>query len=259
MQRMIIVDAGEAVACPKCSHAFALSEGITRQAIERHAEDFDRTLAERARKLEAELAAEARRKAEREAAREINALRESVASAQAEAQFQKAQLENARSQAAAAAREQFELELKASRQALDEKESALTHLRTGELALRRQLRELEDAKKNQELDYQRKLDEERKRIQDAAHQSAADDFARREAQLRAQIESAQREAADLKRKLEQGSQQLQGEALEAGLEQMLCAAFPMDEIAEVPKGVNGADCLQRVRSPSGHYGFTCTR
>jgi hypothetical protein len=69
--------------------------------------------------------------------------------------------------------------------------------------------------------------------------------------MRAQLESAQREAADLKRKLEQGSQQLQGEALEAGLEEMLRAAFPMDEIAEVPKGVNGADLLQRVRSPSG--------
>ena len=37
MSRMIIVDATEGVACPKCSHAFALSEGISRQAIERHA------------------------------------------------------------------------------------------------------------------------------------------------------------------------------------------------------------------------------
>jgi hypothetical protein len=66
MQRMIIVDAAEEVACPKCAQAFALSEGISRQAIERHAEDFDRSLAERARKLEAELATEARRRAERE-------------------------------------------------------------------------------------------------------------------------------------------------------------------------------------------------
>jgi hypothetical protein len=48
MSRMNIVDAGEEVACPKCAHAFALSEGISRQAIERYAEDFDRSLAERA-------------------------------------------------------------------------------------------------------------------------------------------------------------------------------------------------------------------
>jgi hypothetical protein len=69
--------------------------------------------------------------------------------------------------------------------------------------------------------------------------------------MRAQLESAQREAADLKRKLEQGSQQLQGEALEYGLEELLRAAFPLDDIVEVPKGVKGADLLQRVRSPSG--------
>ena len=252
--RMIMVDAAEEVACPQCAHAFALSEGISRQAIERHAEDFDRSLAERARKLEAELAAEARRRAEREAAREINALRESVASAQAEAQFQKSQLEKARQQAAAAAREQAELELKAARQTLDEKESALAHLRTGELALRRQLRELEDARKNEELAYQRKLDEERKHIQDAARQSAADDFARREAQLRAH----EVVLFPSPHALQQGAQQLQGEALEMGLEDTLRAAFPLDEIAEVPKGVNCADCLQRVRSPAGRYGFRCS-
>jgi hypothetical protein len=85
------------------------------------------------------------------------------------------------------------------------------------------------------------LDEERRRI---------------DAQYKVQLESAQREAADLKRKLEQGSQQLQGEALEATLESLLCAAFPMDEIVPVPKGMNGADLLQRVRSPSGQVAGT---
>jgi len=61
-----------------------------------------------------------------------------------------------------------------------------------------------------------------------------------------------REAADLKRKLDQGSQQLQGEALELSLESLLRSAFPLDEIIPVPKGMNGADLLQHVRSPSGH-------
>src|SRR3954468_17060498 len=125
MQRMIIVDAAEELACPKCAHAFALSEGISRQAIDRHAEDFDRTFAERARKLEADLALEARRRAEREAAREISSLKDAVASAQAEAESHKAHIEKTRERAAAAAREQFELE--ASKEALAAKESALAH------------------------------------------------------------------------------------------------------------------------------------
>jgi hypothetical protein len=115
---------------------------------------------------------------------------------------------------------------------------------------------LEDARKAQELEYQRRLDDERKRIESQARSAAGEDLARREAQWKAQLESAQREAADLKRKLEQGSQQLQGEALELSLESLLMSAFPMDEIVPVPKGMNGADLLQRVRSPSGQVAGT---
>ncbi len=255
MPRMVIVQASEEIACPKCTHAFALSDGISRQAIERHAEDFEHQLAQRAKDLEVSLAAEAKRRAEREAAQHVGALKEALAAAEAAAKTQKEQFEKTRAQAASAAaaqaREAFELELKTAREALAAREGALERFRSEELELRRRLREADDARKNQELDYQRKLDEERKRIQDAARTSLADEFARKEAQMRVQMESVQRELADAKRKLEQGSQQLQGEALECGLEEMLRAAFPLDEIVEVPKGVNGADLLQRVRSPSG--------
>jgi hypothetical protein len=190
MTRTIIVDGGEKIACPKCNHGFPLSEGISRQTIERYAEQFERGVAEQKKALERELVAE--------------------------------------------------------------KERALAKFRTEELQLRRQLRELEEAKKNQDLDYQRKLDEERKRIEAQARAAAGEEIGRREAQYKAQIESAQREVADLKRKLEQGSQQLQGEALELSLEALLRNAFPLDEIVPVPKGMNGADLLQHVRSPSGH-------
>jgi hypothetical protein len=207
MARSIIIDGAEEVACPKCSHPFPLTEGISRQSIERHAEDFERALAERARRLEASLAAEAKA--------------------------------------------QFEVQARALQQALAAKEKILDQSRTEELGLRRRLLELEEARKSQELDYQRKLDEERKRIETQARAAAVDEFTRREAQYKAQLESAQREAADLKRKLDQGSQQLQGEALELTLESLLQSAFPMDEIVPVPKGMNGADLLQRVRSPSG--------
>src|SRR5437867_2410120 len=60
MARTIIVDGGEKIACPKCNHGFPLSEGISRQTIERYAEDFERSVAAHRRKLEAELAAEAK-------------------------------------------------------------------------------------------------------------------------------------------------------------------------------------------------------
>ena len=251
MTRTIIVAAEEEVGCPKCSHAFPLSEGISRNTIERYAEDYERAFAERRKQLEAELAAEAARKAERQSAAQVKQLQEKAAAAEAAAAAAKSQLDAARAQAKAAAREELETQLKAQAEALAAKESALEKFRAEKLGLRRRLVEIEEKAKNQDLEYQRKLDEARKDLQEAAQRAAAAEFSQREAQYKAQLESAQREAADLKRKLEQGSQQTQGEALELGLEAMLRSAFPMDEILPVPKGVNGADLLQRVRSPSG--------
>ena len=207
MARPIIIQAEEQVACPKCSHRFQLSEGISRQAIERHAGELERSLAEHKKKLEAQLAAEAKA--------------------------------------------QFEIQLKALNEALSAKDGTLARFRAEELALRKQLRDFQESIRNQEVEYVRKLDAERKQIEEQARSAVGEELGRREAQWKAQLESAQREAADLKRKLEQGSQQLQGEALELSLESMLKSAFPLDEILPVPKGVNGADLIQRVRSPSG--------
>jgi len=56
---------------------------------------------------------------------------------------------------------------------------------------------------------------------------------------------------ELSRKLQQGSQQIQGEVLELDLENVLRDCCPSDEILPVPKGVRGADVLQRVNSRSG--------
>ena len=207
MARTIIIQAEEPVACPKCNHRFQLTEGISRQAIERHAGELERSLAEHKKKLEAQVAAEAKA--------------------------------------------QFEIERKALNEALSAKDGTLARFRTEELTLRRQLHEAEDARKNRDLEYQRKLDAERTRIEDKARAALTEEVSRKEAQFRLQMESVQRELADAKRKAEQGSQQLQGEALELSLESLLKAAFPLDEILPVPKGMNGADLIQHVRSPSG--------
>src|SRR2546421_1035739 len=207
MAQTIIVHAAEPVACPKCNHRFPLTEGLSRQAIERHAGEYERALAAGRKELEARLAAEAKA--------------------------------------------QYEIQAKALADSLGVKDRLLARFRDEELGLRRTLRELDEAKKNQDLEYQRRMDAERKKLEEHARSTVNEELGRREAQWKAQLESAQREAADLKRKLEQGSQQLQGEALELSLEALLRTSFPLDEILPVPKGVNGADLIQRVRSPTG--------
>lgn len=65
------------------------------------------------------------------------------------------------------------------------------------------------------------------------------------------ITSMQRQIEDLKRRAEQGSQQLQGEVQELELEELLNAKFPRDTIEPVPKGEHGGDILQRVIGPLG--------
>jgi hypothetical protein len=62
-----------------------------------------------------------------------------------------------------------------------------------------------------------------------------------------------RRIEELNRKVEQGSQQLQGEAQELQLEAMLCAKFPHDTIERVAKGETGGDLLQHVVGPNGQH------
>jgi len=71
--------------------------------------------------------------------------------------------------------------------------------------------------------------------------------------LQKKLSDARRQATDLKRKLEQSSQQAQGEVAELELEKILERAFPNDEIRPIGKGKAGADVLQKVCAPGGRY------
>ncbi|MGA8657031.1 MAG: DUF2130 domain-containing protein [Chthoniobacterales bacterium] len=73
----------------------------------------------------------------------------------------------------------------------------------------------------------------------------------KQAELEKQRDDALRTAEELKRRMEQGSQQAQGEVLELALEKELPIRFAADQITPVAKGVYGADVLQAVISPSG--------
>lgn len=70
-------------------------------------------------------------------------------------------------------------------------------------------------------------------------------------ELEKQLEDQKKLVEEMRRKVEQGSMQLQGEAQELILEEMLRQHFPFDLIEEVSKGVRGADCIQIVRNQFG--------
>jgi hypothetical protein len=84
-----------------------------------------------------------------------------------------------------------------------------------------------------------------------AQQEAEEGLKLKVAEKEQQISSMQRQIEDLKRKAEQGSQQLQGEVLEIALEETLRSKFPFDNIEPVGKGEFGGDVLQRVVNQMG--------
>jgi hypothetical protein len=63
-----------------------------------------------------------------------------------------------------------------------------------------------------------------------------------------QMEQLKRSLDDAKRKAEQGSMQIQGEALELAIESWLSSQFPFDSMEEVKKGAFGADCVQTIHT-----------
>lgn len=65
------------------------------------------------------------------------------------------------------------------------------------------------------------------------------------------IESLTKKLDEARQRATQGSMQLQGEAQELLIEQILREMYPLDLIEEVKKGANGADCIQIIRTQSG--------
>ena len=118
-----------------------------------------------------------------------------------------------------------------------------------ELELLRKATELEDAKRDLELQKQRELNEERGKIREAAQKDEAERHRMKDAEREKTISDLMTQIAELQRKEEQGSQQLQGEVQELNLESTLRTTFALDVVEPVPKGQHGGDCMQRVVGP----------
>lgn len=120
-----------------------------------------------------------------------------------------------------------------------------------EQALKTKEEEIEINIQKKVLEEREKLSQEIRKLEDQRILQLETDFKLKLAEKDKQLEDQKRLADEMRRKAEQGSMQLQGEVQEIALEEMLKASFPFDEIAEVGKGVRGADCIQIVRNNFG--------
>jgi len=170
-----------------------------------------------------------------------NAVKEKLALREKEIQRQaKADAENEKKQ---------EIEsLKSREQDLTTK---LTAARAEQIQLMDDKKKLQDEKEAFEIDKRKQLDEARAQIKEEADKKAGEAYQTILAQKDKTLADALRVNEELKRKIEQGSQQSQGEVAELNLEEELGKTFIYDVVEPVPKGIRGADVIQRVRNSAG--------
>jgi hypothetical protein len=161
------------------------------------------------------------------------------------------EVERARKQAVRDAEKKAAKEMATLKDELDTQAKDLERARQTELAMRKRERDLERKHQELELTVARTLDDERARIVAETQTRLAEQHRLKDAEKERQLADMRRQIEDLKRKADQGSQQLQGEAGEEELETMLRAAFPCDDITPVAQGIRGADLHQTVLDPRG--------
>jgi len=127
----------------------------------------------------------------------------------------------------------------------------LSTAQTAEVEFRRKERDLTDKIREADLAVEKRITEGLAAVESKARQRADEDIRLKMAEKDKLIADAQRQVDEMKRKMEQGSQQLQGEVQELELESLLAAKFLSDNIEPVPKGEHGGDVLHRVVGPLG--------
>ena len=214
--------ADQSISCPSCGKKIPLTRALRAEIESSLKQQFDETLQGR----ELELRANYQRRLEED-------------------------LQRAQTEAAKKAEKKVAQELAGLKDQVKDQAKDLEEARRLELAMRKRERELERKQHELELHVAREIDKERARLVTETQERLADEHRLKDAEKEKQLGDMRRQIEDLKRKAEQGSQQVQGEAGEGELESLLRANFPLDEISTIGQGVRGADVHQVVIDPRG--------
>jgi len=134
---------------------------------------------------------------------------------------------------------------------LKQQDAKLAEAQKAQADLLRKQRELDDARRELELTIEKRVQSDLQAERQKAKKEAEEELKLKVLEKDQTITAMQRQIEELKRRAEQGSQQLQGEVQELELEALLCGKFPRDTIQPVPKGEFGGDVLHRVVGPLG--------
>ena len=238
------------VVCPQCKSEIKLTESLAAPLLESVRRDYEQRLTQK----DSDIAKREKTLHEREVS--LQKTRESLD----EQIATKLQQERARIAAEEQKKAKLglinDLEQKAKeiddlQEVLKQKDAKLSEAQKAQADLIRKQRELDDAKRELELTVAKRVQTEIEAARAQARKDAEEELKLKVLEREQTIASMQKQIEDLKRRAEQGSQQLQGEVQELELEALLSAKFPRDMIQPVAKGDFGGDVLHRVVGPLG--------
>lgn len=248
----IIISMATEVKCPSCGFGFPIEEVMAeeyKKELRLKMQDYTRQKEEEYRKKDEEF---------------LNKERQQKAEFEQRLNTEKKQLElSLEENLRRSISQDFENQVLMLKNSAQESEEKLKLSRHKELEFLQREKQLQLKEEEMELSLQRKLQEQRNELseqirkQEAERHSIKDtEYQLKVKELEKQLDDQKKLAEEMKRKAEQGSMQLQGEAQELILEELLRNYFPFDVISEVGKGVRGADCVQTVRN---QFGQECGR
>jgi hypothetical protein len=238
------------VVCPQCKSEIKLTESLAAPLLESIRLDYERRLTQK----DADMAKREKTLHEREAAlqKQKDSIDEQVAQKMQQEQVRIAADEAKKAKLALGTElDQKMKEIKDLQVVLKQRDEKLADAQKAQAEVIRKQRELDDARRELELTVEKRVHTDLSAAREKAKKEAEDEMKLKVMEAEQTIASMQKQIEDLKRRAEQGSQQLQGEVQELEIESLLSARFPRDTIQPVPKGEFGGDILHRVIGPLG--------
>lgn len=240
----------QTITCPNCKFDIPLTEAVAAPLLESTRQQFEQQLLQK----DADVAKREAALREQQAAlsKAKDTLEDQIAERLASERTAIAEEEGKKARRLLSA----DIEKKANdlaelQEVLKDRNTKLEEAQKAQAETLRKQRELEDAMREVELTVETKVQESLATVREKAKTEAEEGLKLKVAEKDEVIAGMQRTIEELKRKAEQGSQQLQGEVQELELQSLLQAAFPMDSIEPVPKGEFGGDVVHRIVGPIG--------
>ena len=235
------------IKCPKCGENINVNEVLYHQLEETIRKDFDAKSAGKAKEIEKQLQEiEAQKQKLQQEKTDLN----KIVSAEVESKLKVETVvltKTIRDKVSGETSEQIQ-ELQKE---LTQKSAQVRELNKSKAEIERLKREKDELRDSIVLEQEKAFSDKLKVARLKIKTEVGEESALIVKELEMKIEAQNKLVAEMKRKAEQGSMQMQGEVQELAIEEILSAMFPFDIISEVGKGVKGADVIHTIRNKIG--------